>query len=705
MIPFLSTRRRIATVLQNEANECGLACLTMIANYHRHEIGLAWVRGLWPVSRAGMTLAEIVELADKLGLDAQGYGVEKVADLAGIACPAILHWNGNHFVVLEKVEKGRFHVHDPAFGLRVYEAADLERHFSGVALEFEPRVAFEAIRQKKKTAFWSVFKSCRGLEGVIAQIVVASITATLMSLAIPIMLEISIDTVIPQLDLDLLTVVAIGLGLLMLFEAAARWLRDLVTLKASTLFQIHFTRNVVGHAFRLPLSYFENRHPGDFVTRLSSIDNVRAFLVGGSVSAVADSILSVLVIGMMLYYSPTMTLVSLATLFAVLAVRLVAYPKISNHTNATLQAHSEEQARLLDGLRRVDSLKVHNTTDLFVMKWFESFVRFANTDYRAKKVSIDTDLFLHSVFMVGTVATLWLGVTGVMKSQLSIGILYAFFALRTNFFSIINQLMMNLLQLTIMKAHFERLDDVIDQTPEADQAGSSIDRTVRKNLVIDDVTIRFGAAPPLLAHVDLEIDVARGEAIAVIGASGSGKSSLLKVIASLSPPTSGRILVDGVALSQFGLREFRANIGAVFADDGLFAGTVLENLSQFDPTIRRDDMERALATVGLLDEIQRLPQGFSTALSDESAILSTGQRRRLLIARALCRKPRILLLDEVTANLDPISERTVIEALLDIPAAKIFVTHSEALLPFVDRIYRVQDGTVTLTDRPLRRTA
>ena len=550
-LAFLSGRRRIVSILQAEASECGLACLTMIANYHRHDIGLSYVRGLFPLSRSGMTLAQMVEVAAKLDLDAQGYGIANASELSGLSCPALLHWNGNHFVVLEKVDKGRFHIHDPAFGLRIYDSGDIERHFAGIAME-SSRVSLSKNSRRNARRRFGRSSIVRGLDGVIAQVAIASITASLMQLGMPVLLEVSLDTVIPQFDLDLLNVVVIGLALVMSFEAAARWLRDLITLRASTLFQIYFTRNIVGHAFRLPLAYFENRHPGDFVTRLSSIDNIRAFLIGGFVSSVADSAMSVLTIGLMFYYSTTMTLVSLTTLFGILVVRFLSFPKITQFTNATLEAHSEEQTRLLDGLHRVDALKVHNTADLFVMKWFESFVRYGNTDYRTKKVSIDTDFALHLVFMLGTVATLYLGVTGVMQSKVSVGILYAFFALRTSFFTNINALVMNLMQLSVMKAHFARLDDVISQIPEKDLQGSGVDRAIRRGIEIRNVSIQFGQDDALLTHVNLAIDIANGESIAIIGASGSGKSSLLKVIASIAPCEGGGIFVDGQPLAQFG---------------------------------------------------------------------------------------------------------------------------------------------------------
>jgi ATP-binding cassette subfamily B protein RaxB len=702
MLAIPGMRRRIKPVLQNEANECGLACLTMIANFHKHDISLSYLRSLFPLSQRGMTLAEIVELAGQLDLDAQGLGISAISELANLRCPALLHWNGNHFVVLESVKNGKFTVQDPAFGTRIYSAIDMEIYFSGIALEFEPRVQFAAIRQAKKSTFWQVFRACRGIEHTIGTVAVLSFAASLFALATPVFLQVALDTVIPQFDLDLLTIVAIGMALFSAFEASARWLRDWVTLRAATLFEIYFTRNVVGHALRLPVTYFELRHPGDFITRLSSIDQIKTFIINGFVTSVADGAMSVLLIVMMFYYSTTMAAVSLGTLIVALVLRLSTYPKIEQQTLATLEARSEEQTRLIDGLKSVAALKVHNTSEFFGMKWFDSFSRFANRGFVAKKLAIDTDFLLHILFMLGTVATLYIGVTDVMKSVASVGTLYAFFALRSSFFNNMNALILNLLQLSIMRVHFERLDDVLDAEPEPAGNRVAIDREIRREVALKDIRVQFDAGSrPILDHVNIAVDIANAESIAIVGASGSGKSSLLKVLASLHQPASGRLTIDGQSIEAFGLQEYRARIGAVFAEDTLFQGTVYDNITMFSPDVTRQNVEEALRTVDLLDEIYQLPQSLATQVSAESPILSTGQKRRLLLARALSRRPQLLLLDEITANLDPVTEDRIIGALLSVPAAKVFVTHSERLLTRVDRAWRVIDGRLEET-QPMR---
>ncbi|TXN07406.1 peptidase domain-containing ABC transporter [Methylobacterium sp. WL122] len=701
MSRVLARRRGIRWMAQSEAKECGLACLAMIANYHRHAIDLGYLRALSPPSQAGMSLADIVEVADGLGLDANGFALSNVGELSGVALPAILHWNGNHFVVLERIVRGGYRVQDPEFGLRIYDRTDMERLFSGVVLEFQPRMDFARLTAERRLGFVEVFRATRGLGGTVWQICLVSLAIALLGLGMPVLLEIALDVVIPQVDLDLLRVLALGLAAMMAFEAVGRWVRDAIVLRSSTLLQLQFTRNVVGHAFRLPLGYFERRHPGDFVVRVDSIDHIKTFLVGGLVTAVADAATSVLLVGLMYYYAPLMAGVTLLTLVAVLLARAMTFPALNRYTAESLEARSEEQGRLLDGLRRVDTLKAHNATDLFAMRWFESFTRFANTDFRARHATIDAELFMHLVVAASTVTTLYMGVNAVIGNGLTIGSLYAFFALRGDFFERVNRLTVNLMHLSVMRVHFQRLDDLVGQEAEPGADGARIHRTVRRTVALEGVRVQFGRADaPILDEVDLAIDVAGFESVAIVGASGSGKSSLLKILASLHEPAEGRVRVDGVALEQFGRHEFRANLGVVFADDGVFAGTVADNLALFDPSVTRERMASALDQVGLREAIEALPQGYATLIAEESGLLSTGQRRRLLIARALCRQPRLLLLDEVTANLDPDTERDLIESLSRVEAAKVYVTHSRQVLNCVDRVMRIRDGHLVTEGRP-----
>lgn len=692
-LPFFSGKPTVQTVLQNESQECGLACMAMIANAYGHNVNMPYMRSVHQVTGGGMTLAELYNLAGVFGFDARGLAVQNTDEMDALKLPAILHWEGQHYVVLERISGGRFHIHDPSIGPRAFDRADFEKYFSGVVLELEPRLAMDKIAAKDGLTFWDVVKSTNGFREAARRIMIVSTAVGVLALATPILLQISLDFVLPQSDIDLLGVLTIGLCALMLFEAIGRWLRDVIILRTSVGMQVQFTRSVVGHGLRLPLRYFEARHPGDFVTRLDSIDQVKAFASDGLVRSIADALVSVLSVALMFYYSTSMTLMVLATLALAIGARALYLARTRDATNESLAARTVEVSTLLDGLDRISTIKAHNVSGRFEQRWFEKMARFASRDFLSRKLQIDAQLLIHIVVMGGTVATLYAGVAAVLTNKMTIGMLYAFFALRGTFFLMADTLTVNLMHLTVIGSHVRRLEDVIQADAEIASGATAIRKTIRKEVAVKDVSITFGQDQrPVVSGADLTVNIERDERIAIIGESGSGKSSLLKVIASVADPTSGSVLVDGQPLSRFGLIEYRNNIGAVFAEDGLFQATIVENVSMFDPEISLERVQEALELVGLTPEIESLPAGLATIVANNNTLLSTGQRRRLLAARVICRRPRLMLFDEITANLDSRTEQALLEAICPLPGAKIFVTHSDRLLAYVDRAYRLKDG-------------
>lgn len=695
-LPFFSDKPRVRTLLQSEQQECGLACMAMIANAYGHDVDLPYMRSVHQIYRGGMTVAEVYNLAGALGFDARGLSVQNTDDLVGLKLPAILHWEGRHYVVLDAIKRGKYVVHDPAVGRRVFSRADFEKHFSGVALELEPRVAIEKIVSKDGLSLWDIVKATSSFQSAFWKVFAVSIAVGLLGLATPILLQISLDFVLPQADIDLLAMLAIALCALLLFEGVGNWLRDMVILRTSIGMQVQFSRSVVGHGLRLPLRYFESRHPGDFITRLNSVDQVKAFAADGMVRSLADTSVSVISLALMFYYSVSMAFMVVATLALAVGARTLFLRRTREATTEALTAKTEEVSTLLDGLDRIQIIKAHNVSDRFEQRWFEKLSRYAGRDFIARRIQIDTQLVVHVIVVFGTVATLYAGVAAVLLNQMTIGMLYAFFALRSSFFTMVDTLTTNLMHLTVIKSHVHRLEDVIQNTPEAPAKAAVIRKWIRKDVEIADVSISFGHEErPVVRRADLRIDIDGGEHVAIIGESGSGKSSLLKVIASVAQPSGGSVLVDGQSLARFGVMEYRSNLGSVFAEDGLFTATIAENVSLFDPDMPMERIRQALSMVGLDEEIEALPQGMATIVANNNSLLSTGQRRRVLAARAICRQPRLMLFDEITANLDPATEQELLESICGLPGGKIFVTHSERLLQFVDTAYRLENGVLS----------
>lgn len=699
-LPFFSDKPQVRTLLQSEQQECGLACLAMVANAYGHSVDLPYMRSIFEIHRGGMSLAELYHLASAFGLEARGLSIQNIDDMQGLKLPAILHWDGRHYVVLEKIKRGKYVVQDPAVGRRVFNREDFSRYFSGVALEFQMKTELDKVVSKDGgVSLWSIVRSMTGYKQIFWKIFAVSVAIGILTLATPILLQVSLDFVLPQADVDLLGILTVGLCVLLLFETGGNWLRDMVILRSSISMQLQFSRSVVSHGLRLPLRYFESRHAGDFVTRLGSVDQVKAFASDGLIRSLADAAVSVISVCLMFYYSVDMTFMVLATLAVAVGARTVYMRRTREATTESLTAKADEVSTLLDGLDRMPILKAHNVSARFEQRWFEKLARFAGRDFVSRRLQIDTQCVVHTVVIFGTVATLYAGVGAVLQNKMTIGMLYAFFALRGSFFQMADSLTTNLMHLTVISSHLRRLEDVIQNIPETSARSAVIRKAIRRTVEVKDVAISFGHEDrPVVVSASFSIDVEKGEHIAIIGESGSGKSSLLKVIASIASPTAGAVLIDGQPLSRFGVMEYRNNIGAVFADDGLFSATVAENVSLFDPDVPVDRILHALHLVGLDREIEALPQGVATIVSNNNSLLSTGQRRRVLAARVICRQPRLMLFDEITANLDVRTEYAMLETLCKIPGGKIFVTHSDRLLDFVDKAYRMIDGMLVPVD-------
>ncbi len=349
-------------------------------------------------------------------------------------------------------------------GSAFYAKADMARHFAGVALEIEPRLDFVKIKAERKGSLLSLLKSIRGLESSLTQILIVSFGVSVLSLMLPIILQVALDVVLPQFDLDLLAIVSIVLRCLRPSKRSGFGcaITSFCDLQRSSKPRSRATSWDMPSGCRCA---FSRTHPGDIVARLDSIHQVKQFLANGLVVAFTESIMSLMVLGLMFYYSPTLTGFVVATLVILMFLRMVSFPALKEASNASLVAHSEERSKLLDGLRRADTLKVHNAADHYTARWFESFVHFANHDFRSLSIQLRADLALHVLMAACTVLTLYFGITAVMQSEMSVGMLYAFFALRTSFFDKMDHLVRELLHFSVLSVHLQRIEEMTQEAP------------------------------------------------------------------------------------------------------------------------------------------------------------------------------------------------------------------------------------------------
>ncbi len=695
---FQFARRGMPMILQDANGECGLACLAMIGQWYGHRIDLPELRTTYPTTRRGLSLGNLAAVADQLRFDVRGYRVDEIDDLKRVRLPAILHWSGNHFVVLKKVRRNRFVIHNPATGVRTLTSEDIREQYSGYVLEVQPSETFRVIVREKRYPLARILELTYGLKASLIQVITVATVSSLLTMLVPLFVQAALDSVLPQSDVDLLGALAAGLLLVSLTTAAADWLQARIVANAGGAFFAQLTRNAVGHLFRLPLRYFEGRHPGDIATRLESVDYVRVVVTKSFVEAAVDLIMILLSGLIMFLYAPGLAAIVTSLFLVVIAIRMGLYPRMRQQGAASLKARSDERSKMIDSLRAIAALKTANATTPAAARWYDSFVRYVNATFRIQITEANAVLMVEIVTGIGMAVTLYLGVGAVLKQQLTVGMLYAFFTYRTLFFSRIDNLVSTMTQISLLGANMARLSDFLEIEPEP--VNRMIERQIRSGVTLRGLTYRAGFADaPILDCIDLDLAVGTGTTLTILGPSGSGKTTLLKVMAGLYRPTEGDMEVDGVALDTWGLAAYRRNIGLLLGADKLLHGSVTENVTALamEPDLAR---VRAALRLACLDEtVAALPRNLETVISEENGVLSSGQRRRLMLARALYADPPLLLLDEVTANLDEDTAAAVLRNLADHPATKVITSHDLHVIEMSDRVFRMQAGRIEEIDR------
>lgn len=688
---FQSTLKRVPFIAQEANGECGLACLAMIGQWHGHRITLPQLRIEYPTTRLGLNLSDLSRIARALRLEPRGLAISDTADLAKVRMPALIHWDTNHFVVLTKVKRGRYTVHNPAGSVADYGEDEFRSHFSGNVLEVEPDDNFEVIVRQKRHSLSTILRQTRGLKKSILQVVVVSLTSSVLILSVPAIVQIALDSVIPKNDMELLQLLAVALFAVSASTGVAEWIQRRVIANAGTSFFAQLTRNAVGHIFRLPISYTESRHPGDIAVRLESIEHVRHVVTNSAVTALVDGIMMLLCGILMFLYIPSLAVMVSGVFFAVVLVRLLMYPALRRQGAIALREKSEERSRLMDSLRASAALKAANATSAATGRWYDSLVKAANAGFKGSIIEANAVLAVELLTALGTALVLFFGVIAVMTQGITVGMLYAFFTYRGIFFDKIDKLVQVMTDLALLGTNMGRLDDFLQM--DVEQENAIVTRSIRHGIELRGVNFKVGFADaPIVSDINLKVQANTGAWIVIVGQSGSGKTTLLKLLAGLYKSSSGQQLVDGVDLQTWGLAAYRDNLGLLLGADKLMRGSVSENVTCFASNPDMNRLAEALRISCLTDVVDSLPNRYRTVVSEENGVMSSGQRRRLMLARAIYRDAPILLLDEVTSNLDVETTEQLLENLASLPATKVIATHDDRVVGYCHDLYEMKAG-------------
>lgn len=696
---------------QSEAAECGLACLTMIANHHGMRVDLAALRRRYPVSLKGATLKTVVATADHMGFSCRPIRAELEA-LDTLELPAILHWNLNHFVVLARVKGGKATLYDPARGKCVLKLEEVSKHFTGVALELRPSPSFHKTKNVKPvrlTDFWSRIK---GLKRSMVQAFILSFILQLFALASPLYQQMVVDDAITKQDSDFLVVLAMGFALMGLINLAVTQLRAYVMLYFSNALGFQMTVNLFRHLLRLPLEFFEKRHVGDISSRFGSLAPIKELFTNGLVAAILDAIMAVGTLAMALLYSWKLTAVVVAFLALGFLIDLVVFPIRKRMNEDILVTGAAENTTFLETIRAARAIKIFGQEQAREALWQNKKVETINANLKLAKFGLRLGAATGVVGVGQNILTLYIGAHLVIDGELTLGMLFAYQSYSGQFAARMQALFGQIIELQMLKLHLTRLADIVHteteiapsetaQNPhmslagevEAGQSTAPVYAIKKLQGQIDliDVSFRYGEHEPwVLQNVTLHIDA--GEMVSLVGPSGAGKSTLMKLLIGLLTPIRGEIRIDGDPLRILGPQIYRANLGVVMQDDQLLSGSIADNISFFDPDVDMQRVETAARLAYLDRDIATNPMGYHSLVGDMGTTLSGGQRQRLLLARALYRGPRMLYLDEGTANLDGHTEVKVADVIRALPITRVLIAHRPALVERSDRVILVSGG-------------
>ena len=693
-------RRSTPCIQQAEAAECGLACLAMVASHHGHEVDLGTLRRQHPVSLKGMTLHGIIELAECLGLAGRALRLEPV-QLPALRLPAVLHWDMTHFVVLVRcLSGGQVVVHDPALGQRRLTADEVDRHFSGIALELTPAEGFRRVREAARLQLLDLVGSAQGLGGPLAQVVALSFVLQLYVVASPFLLQLAVDEGVAKDDRGLLATLAVGFGLFTLVNAGAGLLRSWLLVHVQARLGLVMGMSLCRHLLRLPLVWFERRHTGDLVSRFASLDPVRNLLAEGIVTALVDGAMALLASIMVFAYSARLGAVVLGALALYVLLRIAFYPALRRRAQDAVLARAREGTAFIETARAIQCIKVFNAEAGRLALWSNRYGRALSATGETDRLRGVFRALNDVVFGLENVAVVYLGAGAVMDRRLSLGMLFAFVSYKQQLIERTVRLVEKALEARMLDVHLERLADIAHADPEPSPAPACIRPPLRGAIEARGLGFRYAASEPEVFE-DVGFRIEAGEYVAITGPSGGGKTTLLKVLIGLLTPSEGEVLIDDVPLGRFGARALRDQVGVVMQDDMLLSGTIADNITFFADRPDLALMHQCAALAAIHGDVAEMPMGYDTLIGDMGSSLSGGQRQRVLLARALYRRPRILVMDEGTSHLDVATEAHVNASIAALGLTRIVVAHRPETIASAGRVLVFEAGR--LHEAPARR--
>lgn len=691
---LLNFGKRLPVILQSESTECGLAGLAMISTYHGYRVDLTTLRSRFSISLKGATLADLMAFSSQIGLATRAVKLE-LDELGSLRTPCILHWDLDHFVVLRRVGKSKIVVHDPARGECTLPLREVSTHFTGIALELWPDSGFKPASHIQSVNLRDLVGQTSGMWAAFGQILFLALSLEVFAIASPLFIQWVIDNVVVSADVNLLNTLVIGFILLLLSQVAVSVTRSWAVMHLSNTVNVQWKSNVFSHLLRLPVSYFEKRHLGDVVSRFGSVDQIQSTITTSFIEAILDGLMIVVTLIVMFAYSPKLTALVIAAVLAYGLIRWIWYSALMNATSSQIVLAAKQQTHFLESVRGIRTLKLFQRESERQSTWISVLVDQINAGIRTQRLQIVYEGARMLLTGLENILVIWLGAKMVLDGKFTIGALMAYNAYRLRFDSRATSLIDRVFQFRLLRLHGDRLADIVFQKAEVTNgnADTSEATDLEPSLRIVNVRYRYADHEPFVLD-GINLRIKAGQCVSITGPSGGGKSTLLGVLLGIRTPSSGEVYLGDKNLKQIGIQRFRSLVATVMQDDTLFSGSIAENISCFDPGADRERIQECARLACIHEDVTAMPMGYNSIVGDMGAALSGGQKQRILIARALYKKPKILVLDEATSHLDVEREKRINAAIKELEITRIIVAHRIETIRSTERCITIANGRV-----------
>lgn len=687
-------------IKQHDYKDCGCACLATIFRQYGLKYPIAKIRELSGTDKMGTSSLGILKAAKQMGFSAKAINVKNYEDIfKGVPLPAIAHVIINktvlHYVVIHKITKDEIIVADPSKGIIKYKPIDFFKVWTGILIVMAPTPTFEA-GNKDKNIFAKFFNLLKPQKSLLINIFLSSLVITFFGIVGSFYFQILIDNIVPNNLINSVSTVSIGFILLIIFKVITEAFRTQLLIYLSPKLDIPLMLGYYDHVINLPMNFFETREVGEIISRFNDASSIRNAISGVTITMMIDSFM--VIIGGAMLYSQSSVLFSI-TLIPLILYGIIVYTfknKIENINRTTMESNAELTSYLVESLNGIETIKAFNAEEEVSWKTEKKFIQLMRNSFDNGYINnwqISLKSLVKGIF---SITVLWLGTIQVLNGNITLGQLLTYNSLLVYFLNPIENII-NLqpsIQTAVVAA--ERLSEILDLTLEKsiDESNKVNPETLKGIVEFVDLDFRYGARSLVLKNINLKIE--QGEKIALVGESGSGKTTLAKLIMNFYKCEKGEIILNGYNINDINIESLRDKIAYISQETFLFSGTIIENLSLGNQNITYEQIIEACKKAHIHDFINRLPLRYNTLIEENGSNFSGGQKQRLSIARALLKKPDILIMDEATSSLDSITEKAVENTLNELSngITTITIAHRLSTIINCDTIYVLEDGKI-----------